>query len=477
MKVCLIYPKIREWNPNIWVPLGITYIAAVLEKDGHFLSIIDLNVEKASLDEIRKRIRNFDIIGITGMITEYQKVIDLINMARETSPFFKIILGGPLATTMPKELLELTQADFIVVGEGEKTTPILLKAIEQGTNLSKVKGIAFKQNGEVVLTPPASKITDIDSIPFPARHLLDINKYIKNHFETFGYKIEGFSEIRSTNLISSRGCPYNCTFCFKGMWGSKWRGRSAKNIVDEMEFLHDKYRINGFFFNDDTFVFDRKRVFDFAKLLKERNLEVIWDCNGRVNLMQKDLLSAMYDAGCRGVAYGIESGNQQILKSLNKGITLEQVRQVVKWTKEAKLKTAGYFMIGMLNDSKETIRDTIAFAEELNLDFYGFSVTTPFPGTKLYDEAMEKGLVSIKRNTAIKEWDFDVNVNLTKDCSDEDILRFKSEIFKEFTLKKQFGQQYFFNPLFLKESLKVALSVRNRKEVTRLAKILLQIIR
>lgn len=465
-----------EWNPNIWVPLGLTYIAAVLEQDGHRVTIVDLNAEKMSTKDLRKKIKGFDVIGITGMITEYQKVLELITTVRETLPFAKIILGGPLATTLPKELLKRTQADFIVIGEGEKTTPELLRAIEGETEDYTVYGIAYKRDGYVVVTKPAVPIDDLDSIPFPARHLLNMKKYIKNHFESFGYDLEGYSNIRSINLISSRGCPYDCTFCFKGMWGCKWRGRSAENIVDEIEFLIEKYNINGLFFNDDTFVLNKKRVFEFARLLKERKLDVVWDCNGRINLMQKDLLNIMYDAGCRGIAYGIESGNQSVLDKINKSITLDQIRKVIKLTKEAGLKVAGCFMIGMLDETKETIQNTIDFARELNLDFYGFSVTTPFPGTKLYDEVMERQLMSANK-IPLREWNFGINANLTKDCTDNDIIEFKNEIFKEFTLKKQFGQRYFFNPFFMKEALKVALSLRNKDEAKRIANIVWHIVK
>lgn len=457
-----------EWNPNVWVPLGLTYIAAVLEEEGYDVTIIDMNAEKIGDKDFRKRIKGFDIIGITGMITEYQKILELITTVRETVPCAKIILGGPLATTLPKELLERTQADFIVIGEGEKTTPSLLNAIEREIEAYNVNGIAYKRNGHVVFTKPVVPINDLDSIPFPARHLLDMKKYIKNHFETFGYKLEGYPKIRSVNLISSRGCPYNCTFCFKGMWGYKWRGRSAKNIVDEIEFLVNNYNINGLFFNDDTFVLNKKRIFEFARLLKVRKLDIVWHCNGRIDLMQKDLLTVMHDAGCRGIAYGIESGNQSVLDRIDKRISLDQVRKVIKLTKKAGIKAAGCFMIGMLDETKETIQNTIEFARELNLDFYGFSVTTPFPGTSLYDEVVKRHLMSANK-IPLREWNFGINANLTMDCTNDDLIIFKNEIFKEFTLRKQFGKHYIFNPIFLKESLKVALSLRNKEEAKRIA--------
>ncbi|MCK4306897.1 cobalamin-dependent protein, partial [candidate division WOR-3 bacterium] len=225
MKIVLINPRLRVWSPNIGVPLGLTYIASVLEKEGHTIKIIDMNERKMNDDDLRANLKeDIDVVGITGMITEYQKMLKIINIAKDRLPDGKVILGGPLATTLPQQLLEQSNADFIVIGEGENTTPILIHAIRQGSDFAEIRGIAYKKGEQIVINDPVRPIDNIDAIPFPARHLLDMEKYIKNHFESWGWKIEGYDKIRSTNLISSRGCPYNCTFCFKGMWGYKWRG-------------------------------------------------------------------------------------------------------------------------------------------------------------------------------------------------------------------------------------------------------------
>ena len=485
MKILLINPRLRAWSPNIWVPLGLTYIAAVLEKDGHTVEIVDMNEKKMNDDDLRANLKeDVDVVGITGMITEYQKILKIIDIAKDKFLDRKVILGGPLATTLPQQLLEQSKADFIVIGEGENTMPILIHAMERGSDLAEIRGIAYKKpffkkesftkekikkEKKVVINEPVIPIDNIDTIPFPARHLLDMEKYIKNHFESFGFEIDNFDKIRSTNLTSSRGCPYNCTFCFKGMWGYKWRGRSAENIIAEMELLNEKYNVNGFFFVDDLFVLDKKRVFEFASLLRKSGLDVVWYCNGRANLMQKDMLKAMHDAGCVGIAYGIESGNQSILDSMRKNITIEQTKNVVKWTKEIGINAAGYFMIGMIGETKETIMDTINFAKELDLDFYGFSITTPLPGTELYTEAIKKGLIQTDM-ASLKGWDFDINVNLTNDCADENLRAFKYKAFKEFTLKKQFGRYYMINPTFLREGLKVVLSLRNKEEAKEFAR-------
>ena len=459
MKIILINPRLSAWSPNIRVPLGVAYIAAVLENEGHIVEIIDMNVKKMNDDDLRDNLKeDVDVVGITGMITEYQKVLRMIDIAKDGFLDRKVILGGPLATTLPQQLLKQSKADFIVIGEGENTTPTLVQAIEHGSDIAEIKGIAYKKGKQIIINEPARQIDNLDTIPFPARHLLDMDKYIKNHLKFYGFEIKGNNKIRSTNLISSRGCPYNCTFCFKGMWGYKWRGRSAENIIAEMELLNEKYNVNGFFFSDDCFVIDKKRVFEFASLLKKSSLDVVWCCNGRINLMQKDMLKVMHDAGCVCIEHGIESGNQSILDSMKKNITIDQTRKVVKCTKEIGINVAGYFMIGMLGETKETIRDTINFAKELDLDFYGFSIATPLPGTELYTEAIKRGLIQTDM-TSLKGWDFDINVNLTKDCTDVDLRALKYELFKEFTLKKQFGKYYMCNPLFIGNSLKVVLGL------------------
>jgi len=296
-----------------------------------------------------------------------------------------------------------------------------------------------------------------------------MKRYIKDHFQSFGIKIRGFGRIRSTNLVSSRGCPYSCTFCFKDMWGHKWRGRSPENIIREMELLYDTYNVNGFFFNDDTFVLDRERVLEFCRQLVDKKLKIVWYCNGRVNLMNEEMLAAMYEAGCHGIAYGIESGNQQVLDSMKKNETLDQVREVVAWTKQAGIHVTGYFMLGMLGETRDTILETMAFARELELDFHGFSLTTPIPGTELYDSALEAGLISGDK-TDLGEWSLHTNANLTQDCSDDELVDFANEAFREFYLRKRFGKYYFFNPGLIKEQIKVLATLRNREQARELVK-------
>ncbi len=469
MKITLLNPRLRTWSPNVYVPLGLGYIAASLEQAGHDVKIIDLNVHRVNSNELQKRVTGAEIVGITGMITEYRTLLGLVDVVKTDNAGARVILGGPLATALPQKLLQASAADFIVLGEGEKTIVDLVSAIGQGGDISGINGIAFKADDRINITEPVEPITDLDTIPFPARHLLEMKRYIKDHFQSFGIKIRGFGRIRSTNLVSSRGCPYSCTFCFKDMWGHKWRGRSPGNIIREMELLYDTYNVNGFFFNDDTFVLDRERVLEFCRQLVDKKLKIVWYCNGRVNLMTEEMLAAMYEAGCRGIAYGIESGNQQVLDSMKKNETLDQMREVVAWTKQAGIHVTGYFMLGMLGETRATIHETMAFARELALDFHGFSLTTPIPGTELYDSALKAGLISGDK-IDLGEWSLHTNANLTQDCSDDELLDFANEAFREFYLRKRFGKYYFLNPALIKEQIKVVATLRNREQARELFK-------
>ena len=465
-KIVLINPRLNTWSPTVYVPLGITTIAAVLELKGYDVELIDLNVGNIKSREFQKKISTADIVGITGMITSYRDVLKLVSKVKELNSKVPIVLGGSLATTVPKELLQSTSADFIVLGEGENTVIKLINTIEKGSNtneLNGIRGIAYRKDSEIIITPKVDLIQNLDTIPFPARHLLNMNLYFRP-LDNWNIKTKEFGKIKSTNMMTSRGCPYNCTFCFKAMWGYKWRGRSPESMIQEIELLHKDYGANGFFFDEEVFGLNQKRVLDFCQLIRERGLKIIWHCNDRVNLVSKDLLKVMYDAGCRDIAYGIESGNQEILDSMRKKITLDQVRQAVKWTKEAGIHTTGYFILGMLGETKSTIEDTINFARELKLPLYAFSIATPYPGTELYNSALEKNFL-LGGTENIKDHNVHTTTNLTLDCSSKNLEKYSRSTFREFYLKNRFGKYYFLNPRFLRASVRMLFSLQNYTQV------------
>ena len=456
MNIILLNPNIKTWSPNIYTPLGLAYIATALEYANHSVKILDLNSQKMLDSKLEEGLQGADVIGITGMITEYKEVIRLTEIAWEANPMAKMILGGALATTHTGKVLAASLADYAIIGEGEQTIVELVSAFEQGNDYRNIKGIAYK-DGEVHITPMRESIENLDKISYPARHLLDMNRYAKQHFKDLGIKIP---KTKSTTMITSRGCPFNCTFCSKDVWGYKWRSRSSKDIIGEMTQLNSAYGFNGFVFIDDLFVCDNERVKEFCRELIDGDFNFRWYCNGHVNLMTRELLELMRDAGCKGIAYGIESGNQEILKSIKKRITLERVREVVKWTKEVGISITGYFLLGILGDTKDTIKETIEFARELDLNFYGFSITSPILGTRIYNEAQRRGLVV---EDDLEDWSFYASANLTRDCSKEDLERFSADVFRELTIKKRYGKYYFFNPFLWLNGLQSMIALQGKR--------------
>ena len=383
MRIALISPK---WNQkaNDYPPLGLAYLAAVLERDGHQVRIFDFSLEPDTpLEDDVGRVCAFDphIVGITAMTSVYHSAL-------ETATLLKaylgrpIVVGGPHPTVYPNRVLaESPVIDYVVRGEGEETTRELAQALDRNSrDLGRINGLTYRLRGEIISNPDRALIGDLDALPFPARHLFDLKRY--------GLCTpEGQPMV---TILSSRGCPYNCSYCFKGIVGRTYRQRSPGNIVAELRQVIDQYGIRDFYFIDDLFTIDLRRLNAFTKQLISEELDIRWQCLGRVDRVNAEILQKMYAAGCRRIHYGVESGNQEVLDRIGKGIQLEQVPQAVRWTQEAGIEVKGYFMLGLPGDTEESMQQTIDLAVDLNLDEAMFSLTTPFPGTRLWDELGKK---------------------------------------------------------------------------------------
>jgi radical SAM superfamily enzyme YgiQ (UPF0313 family) len=274
-------------------------------------------------------------------------------------------------------LVTAPEIDIIVRGEGEETIIELLRALEHKQPLSKIEGISYRKDGRVESNPVCSKIVDLDSLPFLAYHLLPWKRY-KPH-PPHGRALP-FAAI-----ITSRGCPYRCSYCSKPVFGNKFRGQSPERVVEEINYHKRGLGIKEFAFYDDVFTLNKRRAYAIVDEMMGRGLKIHWTCETRADLVDKELLRRMKQAGCYSIAYGIESASQEIVNTLNRDVTIEQVEEAVRLSQEVGLQTIGYFMIGSPGESRETIRQTIQFAKKLKLDFAQFSVTTPYPGTKLYE--------------------------------------------------------------------------------------------
>jgi anaerobic magnesium-protoporphyrin IX monomethyl ester cyclase len=247
--------------------------------------------------------------------------------------------------------------------------------------------LAFKSKGKVIINKPRAPIENLNEIPFPARHLLPLQKYKVN--------TTGLSQnLPITTVITSRGCPNYCIFCDSHtIFGRRFRFRSAENIIAEIEDVIGKYGITQFDFVDDTFTMDKTRVMQFCNMIESKGIKIKWICNARVNTVDFDILKRIKACGCVRVDFGVESGDQQVINNVRKGITLEQVRNAMKMSKAVGLKTMGFFMVGNPLDSKETINKTLKFIKEVDIDYPTFSLSTPYPGTELFQMAKQKGFI------------------------------------------------------------------------------------
>jgi radical SAM superfamily enzyme YgiQ (UPF0313 family) len=365
------------------------FLGAYLKKAGHEPEILDFLLNKFNENLLMEKAAQADLIGISAVTPLVASAIKLVNLIKERFPKKIVVLGGPHPTLLPKETLESCKnIDYIVKGEGEERLVWLLEYLAGKRKKENLDGLAFSESGEIVDLPQRSHLENLDSMLFPARDLVSIKKYSK------------FIESRkkpATTIITSRGCPFDCTYCSKPIFGRLCRERSPENILEEMELLKERYGIKEFIFYDDTFTLNRDRVAKLCRLLIDKKINVYWKCETRVNLVDEELLKLMKAAGCYLIGYGIESGSQRVLDVLKKGITRAEVIKAADITKKAGIEVLGYFMLGIPGEKEKEIEETIRFAKDLNIDYAQFSIATAYPGTELYQ-------IAKKENKIPKDW-------------------------------------------------------------------------
>jgi len=370
--------------------LGLGYLAAVLEKNNYQVDVIDCQVSNLTLEEFKKEIekRQPDIVGVTSSTLTYKSGLKLIKVAREARPNCITLAGGPHVTFWDDHALEeCPDLDIVIRREGEATLVELVQHIEAEKSCAEVLGITYRKDGKIVRTPDRPYIEDLDSLPFPARHLWPMDKF--KQYEDVLY------------LAMTRGCVYWCEFCCTvRMHGRKYRMRSAQNVVDEIEYLYKTYGKTKYTFCDDAFTVDEPRVEELCREIKKRNLKIEWNCGTRVDMITKELLITMKDAGCVSVWFGVESATQQVLDAMKKGITPDLTEKVIGWVREVGLKPTPNVILGFPGETKDSAWKTIKFIEKIAPDAVGFyNVATPFPGTPLYD--------TVKENCWLRITDFD----------------------------------------------------------------------
>ncbi len=378
-------PPIVDEEQGFFPPLGIMYVAAYAEKHtDHQIEILDAQVEQLSYLQIEQEIRKRkpDIVGITVMTFSLIDSLSTAKIVKKVDQNIKVVLGGPHVSIYPEETIRLPEVDYIVLGEGEIAFTELLQNLTDREKLRNVRGLVFKDNGGTVNTGVRDFVKDLDSLPYPARHLTPYKKY----------RSLLAKESCITTMITSRGCPFKCIFCNRPHMGKQLRARSAGSVINEMEEC-TRMGISEIAVYDDTFTFNRQRAIDICDGILSKGLKIKWDIRTRVDLIDKDLLIKLKQAGCDRIHYGIEAGTPEILKVLKKGTTLEQVRNAIRWSKKVGISTLAYFMIGSPGETREQIMQTINFAKKLEPDFAHFSITTPFPATELYMLGLKEGII------------------------------------------------------------------------------------
>jgi anaerobic magnesium-protoporphyrin IX monomethyl ester cyclase len=363
-------------------PIGLALLAAILDEKGYQISILDANALGLRPEEVVPLVAGADIIGLTAMTPTVTAALEIARRLKQAAPGRTIVMGGAHATLLPEETLRSApEIDFIVRGEGDATIVDLLDAFSENRPVNDVPGLSYLRDGTIVHTADRKMLPDIDNLPFPAYHLLPWDRYRP-------HPPHGIS-LPFAAVVTSRGCPYRCAYCSKPIFGRKFRAQSAGRVAAELAYLKERFGVKEVAFYDDSFTLDRKRVHEIADAMLSAGLKLAWTCETRVNLVDLDLLRHMKQAGCYAVAYGIESASPEIIKTLCKDTTLEQVEAAVAASREAGLQVVGYFMLGSPGETPTTIRRTIDFARKLKVDFAQFSLTTPFPGTELYEIYMK----------------------------------------------------------------------------------------
>jgi len=378
--------------PNQAPPLGLAYIASTLREAGHHVAIHDMRHTELSRKVFLERVNEHapDVLGM-GLYTVTVPVArEIAQLVRHQHPQCTVVVGGPHPAGAPEECARDAQFDFAVAGEGEQTMLELCDALESSGEVSEVAGLWYtedprKPESTLIQTRARAWIEDLDRLPWPARDLLPpLDSYKMTMFQ--------YRDWPASTIYTSRGCPYSCIFCERReILGNKFRVHSAQYVVDEIEHLQRDYGIREIFFYDDTFTLDARRVTAICDEILARGIKISWNISTHVNTVSRELLHTMKKAGCWQIAYGIETGDPQVMKAIMKGTDPDTVRERIGWTTDAGIEAKGLFMIGHPTDTAESIDRTIEFARSLPIMSANFKITTPFVGTPLREMATSYG--------------------------------------------------------------------------------------
>ncbi|MDI6851960.1 MAG: radical SAM protein [bacterium] len=422
---------------EVYPPLGLAYIAATLKQNGIDVCVIEARTMYLSYDEVVRIVKEEkpDFVGISAITAKLKSALYLSAKVKESRPSIKVILGGPHVHFEHERVINNDSVDFCVRGEGELTVLDLINSLSNGGDPAGVKGITFKRDGDVIVTPDRPFVRNLDTLAFPARELLHNAIYRGSWTEgrTFA------------SMLATRGCPYFCQFCdAPAIWGRRHRRRSVVNTLDELEQIYNEFGVRYVRFVDDLLVANRRWTLDLCRGMVERGLnDIVWACDGRVGLMSEELLAELKRANCKVIFYGIEFGNQRILDLCKKGFTIKQVRETIEMTSKAGISSYGYFMMGYPTETVETIEDTTNLAKDLALnhgmDSAGFSIVTPFPGTPLYEYCERHDML---RTTDWSQYSYQLGKGVIKleNVTDEELRGLYERALYEFQFKEKLQQ-------------------------------------
>lgn len=413
MKVALINPPIAftssQFETGVTPPLSIMYISSYLKQHNIEVALIDSvpedpdNVYKVdknyfgrglSFEKILEKIpKDAELIGITNLFSITFPLILKLSAFLKHNLNKPIVIGGAHVSATAKDVLKDKNIDFVVLGEGEETMLELCKAILKGNGFEKVSGLGYKKNAEVIINSKKTFIENLDSLPFPDRDSINMDRYFKIN------ESHGAAQKKWTPILTSRGCPYSCTFCTSNLWGRRWRARSAKNVVDEIEYCIKKYGIEEFHFEDENLTLNKERIISICNEILLRNIKISWQTpNGiRASVTDREILEKMKKSGCYHITVAPESGSEFVLNEImDKKQDLQKIVNVIKDATDLKLKVAAFFMMGLPGERTKDVIKTIVFGGKLarmGLDEVYFGHFVPLPGSELYEKLKAKNII------------------------------------------------------------------------------------
>ncbi len=376
-----------------YFPYGLLYLAALLEKYNIDVSILDYVIGEYNPQKFKSELKKINprVVGINCFSYDIKPAFDIAKMTKEVLPYAHVVMGGPHPTGLPEHVLRSEYVDSAVMGEGEETLRELIYALENNRELKGIKGLAYKDCGRVIVNSRREFIRNVDDIPFPAYHLIDLEPYFKLSFSPHGMATK---HPRFVPIITSRGCPYGCIYC-NNVYGKIFRARSPENVLAEMEVLYNKYGIREFHIEDDSFNIDLGRAEKILDLIVEKNLKISIQLSSglRADGVTERLAQKMKKAGVFMVAIGVETASMDTMRGIKKGLDLAKVPEAVRLLTKYGMLVWGYFMLGFLNETYDEMKKTFDFASKLPIHFASFSIVIPYPGTELFN--MVKGGIDL----------------------------------------------------------------------------------